>query len=124
MIAVTAAGMVQMSIDQIVVMVAVRHHIMPAAFAMLVCLVVAVASVFGGAFGLVRVFRQGVLVDMIAVHMVQMIVVQVTSMVAVLNRFVSTRSAVSVFVIVVSFTGHGLNLFRRCLGYVSIFTAR
>jgi hypothetical protein len=45
------------------------------------------------------------LVDVIAVHVVQMIVVQIASMVAVLDRFV----------IVVSFTGHGLNLFRRCL---------
>lgn len=75
----------------------------------------AVASVFRRAFGLVRVFRQGMLVDVIAVHVVQMIVVQIASMVAVLDRFVATRSAVSVFVIVVSFTGHGLNLFRRCL---------
>jgi hypothetical protein len=84
-------------------------------------LIVTFAGVFWRACALVRVFRQRVLVDMIAVHMVQMIVVQIASMVAVLDRFVSARSAVSMFVIVVSITGHRLNLFRSCLRSFSIF---
>jgi hypothetical protein len=36
MIAMTAAGMVQMTVNEVVVMIAVRHHVMPAAFAVLV----------------------------------------------------------------------------------------
>jgi len=55
-IAVAAAWMMQMPIDQIVMMVGMGHHVMTAALSVFVFFVVTAAGMFGSACGLVRVF--------------------------------------------------------------------
>jgi hypothetical protein len=82
-IAMIAMGMVQMPIHQIVDVVAVRNRLVTASGAVLVARRVPLAAVLGcAAIGVLRRHFDHVLVDMVAVWMVQMPVVQKIHVVA------------------------------------------
>ncbi len=74
----------QMTVDDVVDVIAVRHAFVAAALAVLVIGSMGAARVALGAAGRVRIGNvEPVLVDVIAVHVVQMPVVQVVAMTAV-----------------------------------------
>lgn len=109
-VAVIAVRVVQMPVHEIVHMVAVRHGLVAAAGAVGVRRVVAGTVVLGRA--LVRVVGRNfdhVLVDVIAMRVMQMAVVQVVDVAAVLPADVLALGAVAVvmrFVLIVVATGH------------------
>jgi len=77
-VAVVAVRVVQVAADEVIDVVAVRHRLVPAALAVDVADLVAAAVVRRGTRGRVRgVDRQHVLVDVVAVRVVQVAVVQV-----------------------------------------------
>jgi hypothetical protein len=99
-VAVIPMGMMQMSVDQIVHVVAMRDGLMPASRTVLVRTLMPAAPVPGGtAVGIGRRHLDGVLVDMVAVHVMQMAVVQVVDVIAVTNGRVPARPAMLVRVI-------------------------
>lgn len=98
-VAVAAVGVVQVAFDQVVHVVAVGHRGVAAAGAVAVVGVVAGAQVLGRAFGgVLRVDRQLVFVDVVAVGVVQVAVVQVVHVAVVLDRGVTAVGAVFVLV--------------------------
>jgi hypothetical protein len=99
-VAVIPVGMMQMPVDQIVDVVAVRHGLMPASGTVHVRAVMPSAPVPGcTAVGIGRRHLDAVLVDVVAVHMMQMAVVQIVDVIAVANGRVPARPAVLVRVI-------------------------
>jgi hypothetical protein len=85
-IAVIPVGMMQVSVDQIVDVIAVRHRLVPASRTVHVPAVVSAAAVLGRAP--VRIggrYLDRVLVHVIGVHMVQMAVVEIVDVIAVAN---------------------------------------
>ncbi len=71
----SAVGIVQVTVDQIVYVITVRHTVVTTIVTMQVCSIVAATIVTGGAASLVGTTnRQRVLVYMGIVHMVQVIV--------------------------------------------------
>ena len=99
-VAVVAMRMVQMAIDEVIDVVAMRHRFVAAAVAVHVAGFVAAAVVVrradvrvGGADG------DGVFIDVVAVRMVQVSVVQVINVAFVLDGGVAAACAVLVFVI-------------------------
>lgn len=105
-VAVVAVGVVQVAVDQVVDVVAVRDRLVTAAGAVHMVSIVAVAVVLGCATGRIGIIHfQFVLHDgAIGLLVMQMAVVQVIHMVPVFNRGVSAIGAVFVVVI-------GMNVF-------------
>jgi hypothetical protein len=99
-------GVMQVPIDQVVDMVAVRHRLVPASWTVHVPAVVPAAPVLRCAS--VRIGRRyldGVLVNVILVQMVQMAVVEIVDVIAMANGSMPTRAAVLVRVVGVFDTG-------------------
>ena len=96
-VAVVAVGMMKVASHQIIRVPAVRHCLMPTAWAVLVARVMLAASVSGGAFVRIRGRdRELVIVHVVAVHMVQVPIVQVIRVSVVLHRGVSASCLVFV----------------------------
>jgi hypothetical protein len=86
-VAVIAVGMMQMPIDQVIDVIAMRHSFMAASWPMHVGRVVGAATVLGrAAFGIGRRHFDLVLVDVVAMHMVQMPVMQVVDVTLMADR--------------------------------------
>ena len=89
-VAVTSVRVVQMPGHQIIHVVAVRHSVVPAVWSVRVVLGVLAAVVLRRAARRVaRVDGEAVIVDVIAVHVVQVAVVKVIRMVAVSHRLMA-----------------------------------
>lgn len=96
-VAMVAVRMMQVTADQIVDMVAVRHGLVAAAWAVHMLPVVATAAVAGRAtFGIGRADRDHMLVDAVAMRVVQMTILQVIDMAVVLDRGVAAAGSVAV----------------------------
>jgi hypothetical protein len=104
LVAVIAVRVVEMAADEVVDVITVGHALVTAAFAMCVvgCVVAAVMARRAG-LGSRGVHLEHVLVDVIAVRMMQMTLVQVVDVVAVLDGRVPTSGAVLVRVLRVDF---------------------
>lgn len=99
-VAVIAVRVVQMATYQVIDMIAMRHRLMTAARAVHMSCGVAVTLVaWCAALGVIGVHRQTVLVDMIAVHMVQVTIMQVVDMAIVLDRRMTAARLVLVAVV-------------------------
>lgn len=91
---------VQVAVDEVVDVVAMRHRLMPATGAVLVPRLVSLAAMLGrAAIRVLRSHLNGVLVDVVAVHVVQVPVVQVIDVVAVPQPGVPAPGAVLVGVV-------------------------
>jgi hypothetical protein len=96
-VTVGAVRMVQMATHQVVNVLAVRYGVVSASRAMLVRRLVLGTCVTWGAFSRVRAAgRQRMLVDMIAVDIVQLSIMNVIGVALVLNRLMATVRSVSV----------------------------
>jgi len=99
-VAMIAVGMVKMAIDQVVHMVTVRHGRVSAAFGVLVMTgwvtLACVAWCAGGRVG--GIDWEHVLIDMVAVHMMHVPVVEVVGVIVVLDGSVPAALAVDVSV--------------------------
>jgi hypothetical protein len=115
MIAMAAVRMVQMTIDQVVDMVAVRHGLVAATRTVLVAPLMAAAIVTGRAgVGIGRAHLDHVFVEMVAVRVMQVAVVEIVHMIAVPDRGVAAARTVLVRVVMMDFVlavGHGPLLF-------------
>jgi hypothetical protein len=96
-VAMAAVRMMQMSCDEVIHMVAVRHRFVPAIRAVCVVSRVACARVLRGACGWISgTHRHRVFIHVIAVRLVQMAIMQVVHVVAVLDARVAASGSVSV----------------------------
>jgi hypothetical protein len=96
-VAVILVRMMQVAVDQVIDMVAVRDGFVAAARAVLMGPVVSAAGVFGRARGRVGgADLKLMLLDSLSAHVVKVAVVQVVRVVAVLDRGVATAGAVPV----------------------------
>jgi len=106
-----AVGMVQVAIDEIVDVVAVRHRFVSAAGAMHMPRLMAGAAVLGRtAIGVLRGYFDDVLVHVVAMGMVQVAVVQVIDVVAMADGGVSAARPVLMVmmgVLRIGASGHG-----------------
>ena len=110
MIAMIFAWAVQVTSYQIISMVAVRDSFMSTLRSMLVCLFMAVAGVIWSADSLIGIgIFKNAFVNVITVHTVQMIVVQVVGVILMLDCSVPAGGAVFVLVPGVSCAVHGNN---------------
>lgn len=99
-IAVAAVRMMQMSRDEIIDVVAVRHRLMSATGAMLVCRVMAAASMARGAGGRIgSIYVETMFLDPRLPDVVQMAVVQIVHMAAMLHGGVPAVGAMLMSVI-------------------------
>ena len=99
-IAVVTVRMVQMAVHQVIDMIAMRHQLMAAARAVhMACGVTGALVAWRAALGIVGAHRQAVLVDVIAVHMVQVTVMQIVNVAIVLDRRMATARLVLMFVV-------------------------
>lgn len=114
-IAMVAMRMVQMSVHEVVDMVAVGHGGMAAAGSVNMTFFVAAALVTGGAaVGVGGVNLHDVFIHVSCVGMVQVAVVEIIDVIVVLNRQVSTTGAVLMVVICVNLAGaHSRNRIWR-----------
>jgi hypothetical protein len=102
-VAVVAVRVVQVAVDQVVGVVAVRHRFVAAAGTVAVALVVTAAGVLRGAIGRVgRADLDRMALDAAFAHVVQVAVVQVIDVVAVLDGGVAAGWAMLVVVILVN----------------------
>lgn len=86
-----------MAVDEVIHVVAMRHRVMPASGAMLVAGIVARAGMLRSAC--VRVggaYLNNMLIDVVAMGLMQMAVVKIIDMVVVLHRDMSAAGAVDV----------------------------
>lgn len=103
-----AVWMMQVPVDQIVDVVAVRHSLMSAAWAVLVGGVVACAVVARRAgVGVCGGHLDPVLVDVVAVHVMQVPIVKVVDVAVMADRGVAAAGAVHVGVVGVGWMGAG-----------------
>jgi hypothetical protein len=111
-VAVVAVGMVQVTFHQVIHVVAVRNRFVTAIRAVLVVGRVSAAIMLRGAgCGMRGVYRQHVLVHVVAVGMVQVAVMQVVFVVVVLNGGVAAAGAMLVGMLAVLLTiAHGILL--------------
>ena len=99
-VAMVAVRMMQVAVDEIVDVVAVRHRLVPATWPMLMTRLVPGAAMLGrAAVGILRRDLDHVLVDMVAVHVMQVPIVQVVDMIAMPHGGVATVGTVLVCVI-------------------------
>lgn len=99
-VAVVTVRMVQMAVHQVINVIAMRHGFMATAWAMYMACRMAVALVaWGTALGVEGVDHQAMFIDMIAMHMVQVAVMQVVNVAIVLYRRVATACLVLVVMI-------------------------
>ena len=102
-VAVAAVWVMQMSVHQVVDMVAVRHGLVTAAWTMLVVPLMATTIVVGRALvRIARVHVDDMLVEMIAVRVVKVTVMEVVHMVAVPYRSVAAVGTVLVRMVMVN----------------------
>lgn len=100
-VAVAVVRVVQVSVDQVIDMVAMRHRLVPAALAMPMLGPMGVAVMLLAAGGIHAVDGDPVFVDVVLVGMVQMAVVQVVDVVTVTDRHVAAPGAVAMRMVVV-----------------------
>jgi hypothetical protein len=94
-VAVIAVRMMQTAVHQIIDMVAMRDRLVPAVRAMLV-----LAVGFGrAAHGICRIDRDGMLVDVILVHVMKMTIVKIVHVVSMPDRGVTAIRAMFVSVV-------------------------
>ncbi len=106
-IAVITVGMMEMAVDQIVDVVPVRHRLVPAAGSMHVMGIMTTAGMRRRAsIGIGGSHRNGVLVDMVSMRMVEVPVMQVIDVTVVLHRSVPATGAMFMIVIRVFLTAH------------------
>ena len=116
-VAVVAVRMVQMASDEEVDVTSVRNPLVSTAFAVHVCRVMLVARVLGrAAVRVVRVDGERVLVDVVAVGMMQMPVVQVVGVALVQQRDMPAAGPMLVVVIGVGLVVHVPRVARPGLG--------
>ena len=120
-VAMGAVGVMQVPVDQIVYMVAVRHRFVAAARAVLVFLVMAGTGMVGRAAPrIVGAHLDLVLVDVIAVRVMEMAIVQVVEVIAVLDRGMAAGRTMRVRMVgmdLVVVAGHDIHPFlkNQCL---------
>ena len=101
-VAVVAVGMMQVALDEVVDMITVRHRLVPAAGAVNMTRLMAGALVIRRAGIRVRPRHlEHVLVDMVAVRVVQMTIVQIVDVIAVADRGVAAGRTMHVRMAVV-----------------------
>ncbi len=99
-VAVASMGMVQMPLHQIVHMIPMCHRLMPTARTMHMILGMSAATMIRcAAIGIAHIDLQAMFIDMIAMHVVQMTIVQVVDMAIVLDRRMSAARAMLMGVI-------------------------
>ena len=120
-VAVTAVHVVQVSPDQVVHVVSVRHGLVAATGAVHVVPSMPVAGVIRRALLRVGgVDRQAVLVDVVGMGMVQMTIVEVVGMAVVSDGEMTTVVAMDVNVISMLLAGHGIPpRFERSTGRIA-----
>jgi hypothetical protein len=99
-VAVIPVGMMQMAVDQVVNVIAMWHGFVPASWTVHMIRIVPGASVLRCA--LVWIGRRhfdGVLIDVIAMHVMQVAIVEVVHVVAMANGHMAARRAVLVGVV-------------------------
>ena len=102
-VTVSLMGMMQMALDEIVGMVAVRNCLMSASGGVVVFVVMRAAGMAGAAArGIGTALRQRMLIHMAFVKMVQMAVVQIVDVPFMLHRGMSTARAVRMGMLIVS----------------------
>lgn len=107
MVAMTVVRMVQVAIHEVIDMIAMRHGLVAAAGAVHVVGWMAAASVAGGARCRIRcIDGNHVLVDMVAVRVVQVAIVQVVDVAVVLYGGVPAAGAMDVGMFCVGGAGH------------------
>ena len=112
-VAVVPVRVMEMTVDEIVDVVAVGHRLVSAAGAVDMALLVTGASVLGGAGGRIPLAHlDHVLVHVVAVGVVEVAVVEIVHMVTVLDGDVAATGAVDVFVVLVLVAVH----VDRCSG--------
>jgi len=99
----TFAWFVQMTVDEVIDVIAVRHRVMSATFTVGVSCVMSFTVMIRGASCGSRV---NVLIDMVIVHMVQMSIMQVVDMVVMLYGWVAAAVSVMMIVPFVCLTSH------------------
>jgi hypothetical protein len=103
-----AMRVMQMALDPVIDMIAVRHRLMAAAGAMnMPCRVTGAAMVQGAAVGVVAGHLDHVLVDMVRMRVVQVAVMQIVDMAAVPDRGVAAAGTMLVSVLGMLFVGAG-----------------
>ena len=111
-----AVGVMQVPTDEIVDMVSVRHGLVAAARPVPVALVVSRAGVVGGTgAGVAVVHLEHMLLDVVAVRVMEMTVVQVVDVIPVLNRGMAAGWAVMVRMVrvdLVVMRSHEISFFR------------
>jgi hypothetical protein len=118
-VAVVAVDVVQMAVDQVIDVVAVRHRLVAAAGTVLVLLGVVAAAVLRRAAGRVLLaYFELVLLDAGLADVVQVAVVQVVHVVLVVHGGVA--AAGTVLVTVVGVGGHGQYSFLRGMGWAGV----
>lgn len=103
-IAMAGMHMVQAATDQIIDMIAMRHCLMPAAGAVDMAAIVRT----GAAIGVAGADADHMFINMVAMHMVQMAVVQIIDMAIMRDGGVAAARAVLVGVIRVGVAGHAV----------------
>lgn len=99
-VAMIAMRMVEMPIDKVVHVIAVRHDLMSASRPMHVSRLMTPAAMRRRALiGVVRVYLDRVLIDMIAVGMMEMAIMQIVGVVAVTNGGMAAAGTMPVIVI-------------------------
>lgn len=107
-VAVILVRMVQVIPDEIVDMIAMRHGLVTAGWTMLVLRIVTSAAVLrSAALGIFRVYPDDVLVDMVAMRMMQMPIMQVVDVTVMADSGVTASVTVLMRVLGVSGMGAG-----------------
>lgn len=101
MVAVSIVRVVQVSVDQVVDMIAMRHRLVPASLAMLVMLAMARAVMRPASLGIDLVDVDAVLVDVVLVRMVKVAGVQIVDVPLVAHRDVAAIGPVAMRMFVV-----------------------
>jgi hypothetical protein len=99
-VAVVAVRVMQVAVDQVVDVITVRHRLVPAAGAVLVARLVPFAAMLGrAAAGIAGRHLDHVLVDVVAVRMMQVTVVEIVDVIAMAHRAMPAIGPVLVRVI-------------------------
>ncbi len=111
-VAVVSVGVVEVTVDEVVDVVAVGHGLVSAAGAVDVTVLVAGALVFGGAGGRVAFAHlDHVLVDVVAVGVMEVAVVEVIHVITVLDGDVAAIGPVDVVVVLMLVAVHRSQVF-------------